>query len=348
MTWQQLLTCFDSYRKTNRRGVAILKNGNLKEIHAEDIMVGDVVYLTDNSTIPCDMVVLSTSLDQGQCYTMTANLDGETSLKTKLSSPLTKNMRSLEEIESFVGCIQCENPNPKLDNFLGRMYSFGELNNHIETASLSSENLLLTGAQLKNTSEVYGVCVYAGQQTKISLNSMFTHNKFSSVEKSLNRYLLGFVAILIIELSFSTYMTLQVGVEFYNSSAHILNNIVKHSLPQNEKENNEEDEDTFDQEEDHWYIYQNPQMRNALNGLIALFGWLVLYNYIIPISMFVYMEVIKFYGSMFVQWDVNLMDDNGENPAIVRTSDINEELGLVTHLFSDKTGTLTQNEMIFR
>ena len=131
--------------------------------------------------VPCDMVVLSTSQDHGQCYVMTANLDGETSLKTKHSSPLTKNMRSLEEIDKFVGCIQCENPNAKLDNFLGRMYSFGELNNHIETASLSPENLLLTGAQLKNTSEVYGVCVYAGQQTKISMNSLITHNKLSLI-----------------------------------------------------------------------------------------------------------------------------------------------------------------------
>ena len=64
--------------------------------------------------------------------------------------------------------------------------------------------------------------------------------------------------------------------------------------------------------------------------------------------MYVCIEIQNFYGSMFVQWDKELMDDKCEKPAIVRTSDINEELGLVTHLFSDKTGTLTQNEMIFR
>ena len=176
------------YSQTNKRIVQILKNGSLKDIHAENITVGDIIYLGENEMIPCDMVILSTSHDHGHCYVMTANLDGETTLKTKCATPLTKNLKSLEELEKFVGCIQCENPNPKLDNFLGRMYSFGELNNHIETASLSPENLLLTGTQLKNTNEVYGVCVYAGKQTKISLNSMLTHNKFSSVEKSLNRY----------------------------------------------------------------------------------------------------------------------------------------------------------------
>ena len=187
------------------------------------------------------------------------------SMKTKYASPQTKNMRNLEEIERFVGCIQCENPNPKLDNFLGRMYSFGELNNHIETVSLTSENLLLTGAQLKNTSEIYGVCVYAGQQTKISMNSLITHNKFSSVERSLNRYLLAFVAILVLEIAFSTYMNLEFGIEYFNSSAAVLGNIISWTQHGEIKEKIEVDEY-------HWYVVGPdwPLFRNAENGLIGL------------------------------------------------------------------------------
>ena len=126
------------------------------------------------SLAPSKLILSQSSnpgLDKGQCYVMTANLDGETSLKTKSSTPLTKNMRSIEEIDKFVGCVQCENPNPKLGNFFGRMHIFADSNNQIETCSLSSDNLLLTGAQLKNTKEVYGVCVYAGKETKIHMNS---------------------------------------------------------------------------------------------------------------------------------------------------------------------------------
>ena len=53
---------------------------------------------------------------------MTANLDGETSLKTKFSSKLTQDIKSSEDLLNFVGCIECENPNPKLDSYLGRMF----------------------------------------------------------------------------------------------------------------------------------------------------------------------------------------------------------------------------------
>jgi hypothetical protein len=58
---------------------------------------------------------------QGQCYVMTANLDGETSLKTKDASPMTKHNVDQIKIDKIVSCIDCENPNPKLDRFLGRM-----------------------------------------------------------------------------------------------------------------------------------------------------------------------------------------------------------------------------------
>ena len=311
----------------------------MKEVLAEDISVGDLIYLEDNDMIPCDMVVLSTSQDQGQCYAMTANLDGETSLKTKLASPLTKKMRSIEEIDQFVGCVQCENPNPKLDNFLGRMYTFGDLNNHVETCSLSAENLLLTGAQLKNTREVFGVCVYAGKQTKIHMNSLITYNKFSSVERSLNRFLMTYVVLLVVEMAFSTIMSFDAGYEY--AKANTTNPTTNKILKQTQVKNNST---AF---EDHWYI-QSVDNIDFLEMVQILVVWNTLYNYIIPISLYVSAEIQKFVGSKFVAWDKELLDDTGTKPPIVRTSDINEELGLVTHLFCDKTGTLTQNIMVFK
>jgi magnesium-transporting ATPase (P-type) len=79
----------------------------------------------------------------------------------------------------------------------------------------SNDNLLLAGTFLKNTREVYAVCVYAGTQTKMSLNSKITKNKFSTIERSLNRYLLFLVGILITEIVSSTILAYSFNNEFY-------------------------------------------------------------------------------------------------------------------------------------
>ena len=45
--------------------------------------VGDIVKVTSNNDIPCDLLMLSSSDDEGQCYITTLNLDGETNLKVR-------------------------------------------------------------------------------------------------------------------------------------------------------------------------------------------------------------------------------------------------------------------------
>lgn len=78
------------------------------------------------------------------------------------------------------------------------------------------------------------------------------------------------------------------------------------------------------------------------------FSFLILFNYLIPISLYVTIELHKFLGSFFMEWDRDLYDVDTNQQCIVNTSDLNEELGQVKILFSDKTGTLTKNEMILQ
>lgn len=60
------------------------------------------------------------------------------------------------------------------------------------------------------------------------------------------------------------------------------------------------------------------------------------------------MEVVKFQQAQFINSDLDMYYAKTDTPALCRTSSLVEELGQIEYVFSDKTGTLTCNEMEFR
>ena len=100
----------------------------------------------------------------------------------------------------------------------------------------------------------------------------------------------------------------------------------------------------------------SPQTNFGELAILNYFTFLVLLDLFVPISLYVSMEMVKFTQAALITFDNDMIesieDETGKNEptkvhAQARTSNLNEELGQVSFIFSDKTGTLTENKMEF-
>uniref|UniRef100_A0A674MDS6 Phospholipid-transporting ATPase n=1 Tax=Takifugu rubripes TaxID=31033 RepID=A0A674MDS6_TAKRU len=303
--------------EVNGAPVFVVRSGSLVQTRSKNIRVGDIVRVAKDETFPADLVLLSSDRADGTCHITTASLDGETNLKTHYSVAETAVCQSVSQLESLQAVVECQQPEADLYRFVGRI----TVTQHGEeiVRPLGPENLLLRGARLKNTKEIYGVAVYTGMESKMALNYKCKSQKRSAVEKSMNTYLIIYLGILLFEA--------------------ILSTILKYAW---------QAEDKWDEP---FYNQKTDQERNSspiLQFISDFLAFLVLYNFIIPISLYVTVEMQKFMGSFFIGWDLDLYHEETDQKAQVNTSDLNEELGQVEYVFTDKTGTLTENEMQFR
>ncbi|XP_053162235.1 phospholipid-transporting ATPase IF isoform X7 [Hemicordylus capensis] len=303
--------------EVNGAPVYVVRSGGLVKTKSKNILVGDIVRVAKDETFPVDLVLLSSDRANGSCYVTTATLDGETNLKTHVAVPETAVLQSVGNLDKLVAVIECQQPEADLYRFVGRITITQQIEEIVRP--LGPESLLLRGARLKNTKEIFGVAVYTGMETKMALNYKSKSQKRSAVEKSMNTFLIIYLIILLSEA--------------------ILSTILKYAWQSEEK---------WDEP---WYNQKTEHERNSskiLRFISDFLAFLVLYNFIIPISLYVTVEMQKFLGSFFIGWDLDLYHEETNEKAQVNTSDLNEELGQVEYVFTDKTGTLTENEMQFR
>ena len=79
-----------------------------------------------------------------------------------------------------------------------------------------------------------------------------------------------------------------------------------------------------------------------------MFTWILIFTNLVPISLMVSFELVKLFQALFMQYDAMMYDEEQEMAMRAQASGLNEELGQVEYVFSDKTGTLTCNIMEFK
>ena len=203
------------------------------------------------------------------------------------------------------------------------------------TPTTTTPQLLLRGCVLRNTAWVTGLVVYAGADAKVAQNATPAPSKRSHVERRLD---IGVVAIFLLLAALA-------AVDAVLGSAWVISR--PWYLALGDPAEPAKSASLFD------------PARRAVVAAATFVMAVALYSTLIPISLYVSIEVVKLaQSSVFMARDtaMSAVEGGGKGvaatpprliPAAPRTSNLNEELGQVSIVLSDKTGTLTANRMDF-
>ena len=291
-----------------------------------DVEVGAIMKITKDEILPCDVLVIKSSNENGFCYLETTNLDGESGLKPRealrASQMAIKEDKDIEKLfndtkETF---IEVDKPSMDIYTVEGTMFLNGNKN------YFDIKNILLRGGRLKNVDFIYGVVIYTGKDTKLMKNINHSSLKYSNIDRKLN-YIVVYILIICLVMCF---VCTTVGGLF------------RRKYFPKYKEGDIKAEYMF------YYDYKNDDENNALEIVRIFSANFITFNTLIPISIIIVMAVVKVVQALVMEFlDIELRKDKDDKVKSLSTT-LQEEMGMVKYIFTDKTGTLTRNEMEFK
>ncbi|KAG6833085.1 hypothetical protein H0H87_011496 [Tephrocybe sp. NHM501043] len=280
----------------------------------EDLKVGDFVKIMDNEPIPADIMICATSEDDDVAFVETKNLDGETNLKSR------HGVASLAHLRDAVSCstsensfrINCDRPDVDMYRLQANVKVSGD------SSPIDLSVTLLRGTVLRNTRWAIGVVMFTGLDTKIVMNSGGTPSKRSKVERQMNPQVIVNLLVLAAMATVCAIADSLLEVKYFPLNAPWLYGATLSD--------------------------DNPR----INGLITWVFSLLTFQTIVPISLYVSIEFVRTCQAAFIYFDGDICYEKTGQATICRSWNLSDDLGQIEYIFSDKTGTLTQNSMVFR
>ncbi|KAH7316446.1 phospholipid-translocating P-type ATPase domain-containing protein [Stachybotrys elegans] len=288
----------------------------------KNVAVGDFVRLYNDDELPADIIVLSTSDPDGACYIETKNLDGETNLKVRQALRCGRELKHARDCERATFRIQCEPPQPNLYKFNGaiswdqKVPGFPGETPEPMTEPISIDNMLLRGCNLRNTEWVLGVVVYTGHDTKIMQNAGVTPSKRARIAREMNWNVI-YNFIFLVGICLVSAIVNAIAWARTNASLH-------------------------------YFDYEAYGSSPAVTGFITFWAGVILFQNLIPISLYITLEVVRTLQAVFIYSDVEMYYEKIDQPCVPKSWNISDDVGQIEYIFSDKTGTLTQNVMEFK